>query len=113
MKKTLALEALAALGQETRLEVFRLLVKAGKRGMTAGKISEDLGVRANTLSTHLSFLVRAGLLSSERDGRSIYFSANIETMNALVIYLLEDCCGGNPGLCAPFLNSNEDTSRKC
>ena len=104
MEKEDALNALAALGQETRLDVFRLLVKAGKDGMTAGAISEALDVRPNTLSTHLGALSRSGLVSSERDGRSIHYRADLRTMQFLVTYLLQDCCGGNPDLCAPIVN---------
>jgi ArsR family transcriptional regulator len=104
MEKNEALNALSALGQETRLDVFRLLVKAGKEGMTAGAISEALEVRSNTLSTHLGALSRSGLVQAERDGRSICYRASLETMHILVTYLLQDCCGGNPELCAPFLN---------
>jgi len=102
MEKEDALNALAALGQETRLDVFRLLVKAGKEGMTAGAISDALDVRPNTLSTHLGALARSGLVHAERDGRSICYSAKLTTMQALVTYLLQDCCGGNPELCAPI-----------
>ncbi|MHA7776510.1 ArsR/SmtB family transcription factor [Roseibium sp. M-1] len=102
MEKEDALNALAALGQETRLDVFRLLVKAGKEGMTAGAISDALDVRPNTLSTHLGALSRSGLVRAERDGRSICYRASLETMQVLVTYLLQDCCGGNPELCAPI-----------
>lgn len=102
MEKEDALNALAALGQETRLDVFRLLVKAGKEGMTAGAISDALEVRPNTLSTHLGALSRSGLVHAERDGRSICYRADLQTMQVLVTYLLQDCCGGNPELCAPI-----------
>ncbi|WP_269585650.1 ArsR/SmtB family transcription factor [Roseibium sp. Sym1] len=102
MEKEDALNALAALGQETRLDVFRLLVKAGKEGMTAGAVSDALDVRPNTLSTHLGALSRSGLVLAERDGRSICYRANLQTMQVLVTYLLQDCCGGNPELCAPI-----------
>lgn len=102
MKKIAALEALAALGQETRLDVFRVLVRAGASGMTAGAISEALDVRPNTLSTHLGLLTRSGLINSTRDGRSIIYSADMSVMGELVTYLLEDCCNGNPDLCAPL-----------
>lgn len=105
MKKESALEALAALGQETRLDVFRLLVKAGKEGMTAGGISDALDVRPNTLSTHLGILSRSGLVHAERDGRSIIYSADLTAMRDLLAYLLQDCCGGNPDLCAPLLST--------
>jgi len=104
MEKEDALNALAALGQETRLDVFRLLVKAGKEGMSAGAISDALNVRPNTLSTHLGALSRSALVRAERDGRSIHYSADLATMQHLVTYLLQDCCGGNPDLCAPIAN---------
>ncbi|MGV2977670.1 ArsR/SmtB family transcription factor [Roseibium alexandrii] len=104
MEKEDALRALAALGQETRLDVFRLLVKAGKEGMPAGAISDVLGVRPNTLSTHLSALSRSGLVHAERDGRSIHYRADLSVMGALTTYLLQDCCGGNPELCAPIMS---------
>lgn len=100
MEKIAALDALAALGQETRLDVFRLLVAAGQDGMTAGAVSDALEVRPNTLSTHLSVLSRSGLVQSERDGRSIIYRADIAVMQQLVTYLLQDCCGGNPELCS-------------
>ncbi len=102
MEKEDALNALAALGQETRLDVFRLLVKAGKEGLAAGAISDALNVRPNTLSTHLGALSRSGLVHAERDGRSIHYRADLDTMQVLVTYLLQDCCGGNPELCMPI-----------
>jgi DNA-binding transcriptional ArsR family regulator len=112
MEKEDALNALAALGQETRLDVFRLLVKAGPDGLSAGAVSDALDVRANTLSTHLSVLSRSGLVSAERDGRSICYRANLDTMQVLVTYLLQDCCGGNPELCAPFVKMASPSSGK-
>lgn len=105
MKKEVALDALAALGQETRLDVFRLLVKAGQEGMTAGTVSEHLDVRPNTLSTHLGVLSRSGLITAERDGRSIVYRAELESMQELVTYLLQDCCGGKPELCGPLIGA--------
>lgn len=103
MEKNDALEALAALGQETRLDVFRLLVKAGKDGLSAGAIADRLNVRPNTLSTHLNLLARAGLARSTRDGRSILYTADLGAMQGLLAFLMEDCCDGNPEICAPFL----------
>ena len=102
MEKSAALTAFAALGQETRLDVFRLLVKAGPEGMTAGAISEALDVRPNTLSTHLAALARSGLVHASREGRSIHYFADLSAVQALVLYLLQDCCGGQPELCAPI-----------
>ncbi len=113
MEKEDALNALAALGQETRLDVFRLLVKAGKEGVTAGAIAEALDVRPNTLSTHLSALSRSGLVHSERDGRSIHYSADLGTMQFLVTYLLQDCCGGKPELCAPIAGILGSSEASC
>ena len=102
MEKNDALLALAALGQETRLDVFRLLVRAGRDGATAGAIAEKLQVRSNTLSTHLGALVRAGLVVSRPEGRSIQFFARMDGMQELVTFLLEDCCNGRPDLCSPI-----------
>jgi ArsR family transcriptional regulator, arsenate/arsenite/antimonite-responsive transcriptional repressor len=101
MKKARALEALAALAQETRLDVFRLLVQQGCDGMPAGAIGERLGQPSPTLSFHLNQLRFAGLISSRRASRSIIYSANFKAMNELLAYLTENCCGGRPELCAP------------
>lgn len=90
---------LAALSQETRLEVFRRLVVAGPDGLAAGDISRTLGVPSNTMSTHLAILERSGLVVSMRMGRSIIYSANLDAMKGLVLYLVQDCCKGQPGLC--------------
>lgn len=103
MDKKNALSALTALGQETRLDVFRLLVEAGADGILAGAIAEALDVRQNTLSSNLSILLNAGLLHSRREGRAIRYFADMERMRALLSYLLEDCCGGRPELCQPAL----------
>jgi len=101
MKKARAIEALAALAQETRLDVFRLLVRQGSDGMPAGAIGERLGQPSPTLSFHLNQLRFAGLVSSRRASRSIIYSANFKAMNELLAYLTENCCGGRPELCAP------------
>lgn len=103
MDKTLALEALSALSQETRLDVFRLLVNAGPGGLYAGEIAERLGVRQNTMSTNLAVLARAGLVRSEREGRSIRYVAELDGMRRLLAFLMEDCCGGRPDACRPLL----------
>jgi DNA-binding transcriptional ArsR family regulator len=94
-----ALSALAALGQPTRLEIFRLLVRREPAGLPAGSVAEAIGCPHNTLSTHLSILARAGLIRGSRDGRSIVYRANIEAMRALVTFLVTDCCDGHPELC--------------
>jgi DNA-binding transcriptional ArsR family regulator len=101
MKQTDALTALAALAQETRLSVFRHLVIAGPHGAAAGDIAGALKVAAPTLSFHLKELEQARLVVSRRESRSIIYSANYERMRALLSFLMEDCCRGNPQLCAP------------
>jgi ArsR family transcriptional regulator, arsenate/arsenite/antimonite-responsive transcriptional repressor len=103
MDKNNALSALAALGQETRLDVFRLLVEAGEDGILAGAIADRLGVRQNTLSSNLSILLHAGLVRNTREGRAIRYFADMETMSALLSFLLQDCCGGRPDRCQPAL----------
>lgn len=103
MDKNRALTSLAALGQDTRLDVFRLLVKAGSEGMLAGEISTALNVRQNTMSANLSVLLHAGLVRNEREGRAIRYFADMTHMRGLLSFLLEDCCGGKPELCEPLL----------
>ncbi|SDW93745.1 ArsR/SmtB family transcription factor [Litoreibacter albidus] len=99
-----ALAAFAALSQSTRLDVFRLLVKAGGGGMSAGDISDTLNVRQNTMSANLSVLARSGLIRSQREGRTIRYFADMDGMRGLLGFLMEDCCGGRPELCQPVLN---------
>jgi DNA-binding transcriptional ArsR family regulator len=89
-----AVEALAALAQSSRLQVYRLLVEAGPEGMPAGRIGEQLQLPPATLSFHLSQLTRAGLARSRQEGRFVIYCADFESMNALVGYLTENCCGG-------------------
>lgn len=101
METTQAVRALAALAQESRLETFRLLVRAGTDGMPAGKIAEELGVPSATLSFHLKELSAAGLIGQQRKGRSIIYSLNVEAMQSLLSFLVEDCCQGQPELCEP------------
>ena len=102
MKTTDAVAALAALAQDTRLAVFRLLVQQGPSGLAAGEIAGQLGTAPATLSFHLKELAHAGLVSSRQDGRFIYYSANFEAMNALLAYLGENCCAADCGpACAP------------
>lgn len=102
MSEELTLAALAALGQETRLRAFRLLVEHEPHGLPAGEIAERLGVQQNTLSTHLGILVTSGLARSRRSGRSVIYRAELETMAALMAYLTENCCSGaacaDPGM---------------
>jgi ArsR family transcriptional regulator len=103
MKPDAAIEALSALAQSTRLDVFRLLVKEEPDGLPAGEISRRLEVPHNTLSTHLGILGRAGLLSVERQGRSLIYRVNISGIRQLVMFLLRNCCSGQPELCAPLI----------
>jgi ArsR family transcriptional regulator len=100
-----AVDALDALAHETRLSVFRLLVKAGPTGLTAGAIAEDLEALPNTMSSHLAKLHRAGIVTSERDGRHIIYRADFDGVGELLVYLMEDCCGGRPEVCAPVAAS--------
>jgi ArsR family transcriptional regulator len=92
---THAIDALSALAHETRLKVYRLLVEAGPAGLPAGRIGEELELPPATLSFHLAHLARAGLASARQDGRFVIYSADFQSMNALVGYLTENCCGGN------------------
>ncbi|EAR51920.1 transcriptional regulator, ArsR family protein [Oceanicola granulosus HTCC2516] len=105
MDKFAALSSLAALAQDTRLDVFRLLVQAGGAGMLAGEVAEALGVRQNTMSTNLAVLLNAGLVRKAREGRGIRYFADMDRMRGLLSYLLEDCCGGRPESCRPLLDS--------
>ena len=99
MEQKRAIAALAALAQDSRMDIFRLLVRRGPEGMPAGEIAERLGVQPATLSFHLSQLSHAGLLTSRRQSRSIIYSADIAAMKDVVAFLLHDCCSGHPELC--------------
>jgi len=101
MEKIAAVAALSALAQDNRLDVFRLLVEAGPEGLSAGEIADALGVAPNTLTFHFDRLRAAGLATVRRDGRSMIYAARFETMNALVGYLTDNCCGGAPEKCVP------------
>jgi ArsR family transcriptional regulator len=101
MKRSDAVAALSALAQDSRLEVFRMLVAAGPSGLRAGDISTRLKMPSPTLSFHLSQLCHAGLAGARRSGRSIIYTANFRTMNLLLAYLTQDCCGGRPEICLP------------
>jgi ArsR family transcriptional regulator, arsenate/arsenite/antimonite-responsive transcriptional repressor len=94
-----ALAALAALGQPTRLEIFRLLMRREPEGLPAGAVAEAIGCPHNTLSTHLSILARSGLIRGTRHGRSIVYRADVEVMRSLIAFLVTDCCNGHPELC--------------
>ena len=97
-----AVASLSALGHEGRLAIYRLLVKAGPEGLAAGEVARRLDMLPNTLSANFSVLSGAGLVSSRRDGRSIIYTANYATMSTLLGFLMEDCCGGAPEICAPL-----------
>jgi ArsR family transcriptional regulator len=92
MKSSDAIQALGALASESRLAVFRLLVKRGPQGYTPSELIERLDVAAPTLSFHLKELMHAGLVVNRREGRNLYYSPNLERMNALVAFLTENCC---------------------
>jgi ArsR family transcriptional regulator len=94
-----ALSALSALGQPSRLAIFRLLISAEPDGLRAGGIADKIGCPHNTLSSHLSVLARAGLVRGQREGRTIIYRADVEGIRRLVGFLVNDCCGGNPELC--------------
>lgn len=97
-----AVTRLSALAQESRLEVFRLLVRAGPEGLAAGDIARALGVPPNTLSAQLNILSNAGLIASRRDGRSIIYAVAFAAMGDLLVYLTEDCCQGRAEVCGPL-----------
>lgn len=103
MDQTRAIAALAALAQETRLALYRLLVTCGPEGLPAGSIAEQLGVPPSSLSFHLQQLVHAGLITQRRLSRQLIYSAEYRTMNALLAYLTENCCGRD-AVCAPVCN---------
>jgi len=94
-----AISALSALAQPTRLAIYKLLIKHEPVGITAGVIAETVGAPHNTLSSHLAILVRAGLLRAARDGRTIVYRSNVEGMQSLLHFLVNDCCNGHPELC--------------
>lgn len=105
-----AIETLSALAQPSRLDCFRLLVGHEPEGLPAGEIARDIGVPQNTMSSHLAILARAGLIASERRGRSIIYRAQLERLRALSLFLLKDCCGGDTALCAPLI---EELTASC
>lgn len=103
MNERQALGAFAALSQETRLRVVRMLVTAGPDGMAAGAIAEAIGISTSNLSFHLKELEHAGLLSSRRQSRSIIYNAAYPALSAMVEFLLRDCCQGHPEVCTPAI----------
>ncbi|MEH2609315.1 ArsR/SmtB family transcription factor [Bradyrhizobium sp. AZCC 1693] len=110
METTDAIAALAALAQSTRLDVFRLLVRHEPDGLSAGDIAKALAVPQNTMSSHLSVLSRAGLVSAQRFSRSIVYRADLSRLQDVVLFMLRDCCDGRPEICAPVI---EDLTPCC
>lgn len=96
--------AFSALSQPTRLDVLRLLVKAGTQGLLSGEIGKQLDVRQNTMSSNLTVLLNSGLVRKQRQGREIRYFVNFDAMRGLLGFLMEDCCGGRPEQCQPIIN---------
>jgi len=100
-----ALAAFAALSQDTRLRIVRLLVEAGPEGMAAGAVADAAGVSASNVSFHLKELTQAGLAAARRQARSIFYAANYGALSGLIEFLMRDCCQGRPEVCAPALTA--------
>lgn len=103
-----AVTSLAALAHEGRLAAFRLLVQAGGEGLAAGDLARRLDMLPNTLSANLNILSHAGLVVAQRDGRSMIYRAQYDAMRDLLGFLVEDCCGGSPEICAPLMKVASD-----
>jgi DNA-binding transcriptional ArsR family regulator len=103
MESNIAIRRLSALAQNSRLAVFRLLIKAGPDGVPAGEIARTLDITPNTLSAQLTILANAGMVTGRRDGRSIIYAADYDGMSELLVYLMEDCCQARPEVCAPLV----------
>jgi DNA-binding transcriptional ArsR family regulator len=110
MKHQDVVSALAALAQESRLSVYRLLVKRGPEGLSVGEIGDKLEIPGPTLSFHLKELAQAGLVTARKESRFVYYAANFDRMNTLLAYMTENCCGG--AACAPACAPNTTTERK-
>lgn len=111
MKSKDAIGRLGALAHEGRLAIFRMLVKAGPEGMAAGDLARALGAPASTMSAAFNVLSQAGLITSQRAGRSIIYAADFDGMGDLLAFLMEDCCGGNPQICASLTAPREYCQR--
>jgi DNA-binding transcriptional ArsR family regulator len=109
MKTKSAIDAMAALAQESRLAVFRLLVQAGPEGLAASRIAEKLDIPSSSLSFHLKELMHADMVKQKKEGRSLIYSANYKTMNGLLDFLTQNCCGGNP--CSPVSATSCSTEK--
>lgn len=105
MDEPVAVEALAALAQDTRLRAFRLLLQQGPAGLPAGEIARQIGTPPNTMSTHLAILTRAGLIQARRESRQVFYGVELAGIRSLVSFLVEDCCGGQPERCAALLEA--------
>ena len=105
MDKIQAISALAALGQPTRLETFRLLVRNEPEGIAAGELARAMAIPQNTMSAHLSVLANSGLVRGERRSRSIIYHTDLDRFRSLVSFLLQDCCGGRAEICAPLMEA--------
>jgi len=103
MESAQAILAFDALAQATRLDVFRLLMEHEPDGLPAGEVARRKAVPHNTMSTHLAILARAGLVEAQRQSRSIVYRARLDAVRALAFYLVKDCCGGRPEICAPLI----------
>lgn len=103
MEEKQAIQFFAALAQQSRLKVFRRLIKSGDREISAGDLAEELSIPAATLSFHLKELRSAGLINDRRAGRSILYSLNASSLRKFIQYLLEDCCNGQQELCQPLV----------
>src|SRR5262245_25699521 len=112
MEKSDAVAALAALAQDNRLDVFRLLVQAGHEGMPAGRVAEQLDLAPNHLTLHFDRLRSAGLVTVRREGRSMIYAARYESMNALLGFLTDNCCQGAPEQCAPAACPPQPTRKR-
>ena len=112
METSDAVAALAALAQDNRLDIFRLLVQAGPEGMAAGRVAEELELAPNTLTFHFDRLRGAGLITVRRDGRSMIYAARYEAMKGLIAFLTENCCQGVPESCVPTECKPAKSARK-
>src|SRR5882672_4657915 len=112
MKNSEAVAALAALAQDSRLDVFRLLVQAGPEGLPAGQVATRLKLAPNTLTFHFDRLRDAGLVTVRRDGRSMIYAARYENMNGLLGFLTENCCQGAAEACVPAVCKPARTKRR-